>query len=190
MAEDRRRTVDRMRRAARSAQGVGRAVWRVLGLAAAATAASLILLHAWIFWDQLANGRLVDPALALKWIGAGVLCAALLALRRAGVALLWGRKAFVVWVLVALLHVGTGSAANLGDAEGAQPDTSAVFVLPVLLSPLAAVCLGVLLLWRVRSAAPLRKIGRRCVELIFAVPTAACRRQIPPRAPPLSFAVL
>jgi hypothetical protein len=192
MSEDHGRTVARRtRRGARPAHVVGRAVWRVLGVAATATAASLILLHAWIFWDQLATGRLVDPALALKWIGAGTLCAALLALRRAGVALLWGRKAFVVWVLVAFLHVGAGSAANLGDAAGSQPDASAVFVLPALLSPLAALCLGVLLVWRVRrSAAPLRKTGYRCIEPIFAASSAACRRQIPPRAPPLSFAFL
>ncbi len=179
----------RVRGVTRPAHGVARAAWLVLGLTTSAAAVALILLHAWIFWDQLASGRLVDPALGLKWVGAGAICAALLLLRRAGVALLWGRKAFVVWLLVALLHVGAGTAASPTGAADPQSNAIAVFVLPALLSSVAALSLGVVLLWRLtRAGSPLGRLLRSCLEPLVVAPSAACLRQIPPRAPPIGFA--
>ena len=75
-----------------------------LGLAAVV---SLVLLHVSILWDRVAEGRLSEPVVALRWVAAAVLLVALQALRRRGVPLLWGRRALVFWLLVLLLHAGT-----------------------------------------------------------------------------------
>ncbi|RPH37119.1 MAG: hypothetical protein EHM91_15420, partial [Planctomycetota bacterium] len=100
-----------------------------LGLAAVA---SLVLLHASILWDRLANGRMSEPGVALRWLAAGVLVAALVALRRRGVSILWGRRALVLWLLVLLLHAG--AAAPLDPTPRFGPGQLLV-VVPAALAP-------------------------------------------------------
>lgn len=177
----------RQPRTARSRAGLAaRVVWRTLAVATAASAAALILLHLSIFWDQLASGRLVDPLVALKWVGSGALCAALILLRRSGVPLFWGRKAFVVWLLVALLHVGTAGPAQADAA--ADPHAGAVFVLPALLSSLTLVAAGLLLVSRLRRAAPaLRRTWHDADVVPARELSAACCGPLAPRAPPLAL---
>lgn len=65
--------------------------------------ATLALFHGCLFASQIAKGDLADPGLALRWIVAGGLVTALVALWRRGESLV-GRKAVAVWVLAALLH--------------------------------------------------------------------------------------
>ena len=83
-------------------------------MAVAASALGLAVFHAALFWNQIGEGRLLDPAVAARWSIAALLLLALAALRRAGVPLIWGRRALVVWVLVALLHWTAAPAADGG----------------------------------------------------------------------------
>jgi hypothetical protein len=66
--------------------------------------AFLVGFHGWLFAGRLAEGELLEPAVALRWLASAVLVAALEGLRRAGVPLVRGRRALVFWVLVLLLH--------------------------------------------------------------------------------------
>ena len=115
-----------------------------LGLAAAAT---LVVLHVSILWDRVAQGRLTEPAVALRWLAALVLMVALLALRRRGVSLLWGRRALVFWLLVLLLHAG---AAVPQDPTPRLAPEHLLFVVPAVAGP--ACLLLVLLLTLVSRA--------------------------------------
>lgn len=114
----------------RTESGIARAGWHVLKLAGAAGVAALVVFHAVLFWDRLAGGQLFDPAVALRWTSAVGLIAALIALRRHGVPLLAGRRALVVWLLVALLHWSTGPGRATGEAQAGDASASILFVLP------------------------------------------------------------
>ena len=97
-----------------------------------------------------------DPAVAVRWSVGALLLAALVALGRAGVPVLWGRRALVVWVLVALLHVTAAPATDLGGITRTAAQTTQVLVdLPsgAAAALLFAVSLVVLLLLRARVAA-------------------------------------
>ncbi len=107
-----------------------------LGLAAAAT---LVLLHVSILWDRVAQGRLSEPGVALRWLAAVLLVVALQALRRRGVSLLWGRRALVFWLLVLLLHAGT---AVPQDPSHRTAPEQLLFVVPAAAAP---ACLVVVL---------------------------------------------
>jgi hypothetical protein len=150
-----------------------------LGLAAIA---SLVVLHASILWERLVNGRMGEPGVALRWLAAGVLVAALVALRRRGVSLLWGRRALVFWLLVLLLHAG--AAVPQEEAARVVPEQLLV-VVPAALAP---ACLLLLLvsahLGRGRPADP----RRACLAHAAGGDPRATRSgfllAIPPRAPP------
>src|SRR5512142_695866 len=75
---------------------------------------SLVLLHVSILWARVTQGRLAEPVIALRWGAAFVLLFALVALRRRGVPLLWGRRALVFWLLVLVLHAGMGVPQDAG----------------------------------------------------------------------------
>lgn len=157
----------------------------MLAVATTVSAAALTLLHAWIFWGQLVSGRLVDPVVTLKWIGSGALCAALILLRRSGVPLFWGRKAFVVWLLVALLHFGPASPTPPTGDAAADAHAEMVFVLPALVGTFALLSLGLLLLARFRRSAPSRQRTWTEADAPAFRPTVVCCRPLAPRAPPL-----
>ena len=76
----------------------------MLRFSAIAAGSALTIFHVSLFWDRLVGGDLLDPAVALRWAGAVLIVSALVILRRFGVPLLHGRRAFSVWLLVALLH--------------------------------------------------------------------------------------
>lgn len=152
----------------------------------------LIAFHAWLFWDQLLAGRLLDPQVALRWGIAGLLTGGLLWLRRLNVSLLHGRKALTFWLLVVLLHCWSANApgsaldAPLGDQV---PDGTALYVLPVTAGPLA-VGFGLLLLTFLvrRQTAPV--LG----DCLVCAPAGRPRWRLdsgpplPGRAPPVLFA--
>jgi hypothetical protein len=86
--------------------------------------------HAWLFWIHAASGRLFDPATALRWCAGLLLVAGFAGLRRLGVPLVRGRKAVVLWLLVALLHAHAAWAPSSAIAErGALEHTLATVVL-------------------------------------------------------------
>jgi hypothetical protein len=93
---------------------------------------ALVVFHLVLFWDQIGDGRLLDPAVAARWGMSALLVLALAGLRRAGVPILWGRRALVVWVLVALLHWAALPAGEVeGLAPGGGPATQVLFDLPM-----------------------------------------------------------
>ena len=117
-----------------------------LGLVAVA---SLVLLHLSILWVRITQGRLGEPAVALRWAAAAVLLVALLALRRRGVPLLWGRRALVFWMLVLLLHAGTSVPLDTGTRVAPE---QLLFVAPAAVAP--AGLLLVLLVTPLAGTAP------------------------------------
>jgi hypothetical protein len=108
-----------------------------LGLTAAAL---LVVLHASILWDRVVQGRLSDPGVALRWLGAAALTIALLALRQRGVSLFWGRRALVFWLLVLLLHAGASVPQDPGTRLAPE---HLLFVVPAAVGP---ACLLIVLL--------------------------------------------
>ena len=176
-----------IRQAWRSKRQVARAAWRVCAATAIAAGAALALLHIWIFWDQLSGGRLLEGASALRWTGALILCGALGVLRRRGVSLWWGRQAFSVWLLVALLHAWSASpntpTPDLATGDPVQ-DAAATFLLPVTAVALASLT-GLLIVAGLRTRrSPLSALG--LLPLLLARPSASrwASAVRMPRAPP------
>jgi hypothetical protein len=126
----------------RAGSGLSRSGWRVARAAGAIAAAALAIFHVSLFWSRIADGQLLDPMIAARWIGGGGLVAALVALRRRGVSLLGGRQALIVWLLVVLLHWSVTPRIDVGD-PGQSTTTEVTFVLP---STAAAAFVGIGLL--------------------------------------------
>jgi len=145
---------------------------------------ALLIFHVYLFWNRLVVGDLFDPAVSLRWLAAVGLLSALATLRRMGVPLAYGRKAFVTWLLVVLLHA-SGRAAPV-PATDAPPglDTSLIFVLPPTLTVLG---LGLLCATIARRHFPALTIVGCTVQ-----PGAVCRlcdgwrRGGTTRAPPIA----
>jgi hypothetical protein len=101
-----------------------------LSATAAVSALALIVFHAALLWNQIGDGRVLDPIVAVRWGVGAVLLGALAGLRRAGVPVLWGRRALGVWVLVAVMHVTAVPAPDLGALTGTAPNTTQIVTLP------------------------------------------------------------
>lgn len=121
----------------------------LLVVASRAAALALIAFHVWLLWAHILTGRLLDPAVATRWVVGAGLFAGLVGLKRLGVPVLFGRNAAVIWTLVAVLHC---HAAITTPAAGAHPSgpSAAVLVVPVTLGS-AAFGLGLLLWLAVRQ---------------------------------------
>ncbi len=78
--------------------------------------AALAAFHVWLFAGQLWSGALADPGLIFQWLLAAGLVGGLVALRRQGESLIFGRKAIAIWVLAAVLHGPAVARAELGDS--------------------------------------------------------------------------
>jgi hypothetical protein len=106
----------------RSGNRLARGARLAVSAAAAVSALALVVFHIVLFWNQIGDGRLLDPAVAARWGMSALLLVALAALRRAGVSVLWGRRALAVWVLVALVHWAAAPPANVASIaqSGAQ----------------------------------------------------------------------
>jgi hypothetical protein len=87
-----------------------------------AAGALLALFHVWLFAGQAWEGQLADPAVLFRWLFAGALVAALVALRRQGASIFRGRKAVAIWVLAALLHGPAAARSIDGLGEPALPE--------------------------------------------------------------------
>lgn len=164
---------------------IARAAGQVLLAGVMAAVSGLIILHLWVFWDQLVSGRLQDGQTLLRWTGGALLLGALVALRRQGVPLCWGRRALVVWLLVAVLHAWSASAAPADDPSPTAHGETAGMVLPVTAATLIGL-LGLMAgLGRIPRSSPLRPIAAapRAGGHLLVAAWAGCIRT--PRAPPL-----
>jgi hypothetical protein len=170
-------------RAARHARRM--AVWARLGLAGV-----LLGFHVALFWSHLDTGRLFEPGVALRWSVGVVLLGLLVGLRRVGVPVLWGRRALVVWVLVALLHVNTATPATSDSFTTASP--AEIVLTLVVLPPAAGIVFaaGLLLLttllaraWRLQP--PLAGLARpvRAARLRSEIHAAGLASRAPPVPP-------
>lgn len=145
--------------------------------------------HAWLFWTHLSSGRLAEPAVASRWAVGLLLAGGFLALRRAAVPLIRGRRALALWVLVAFLHAHAALApqGSLTDPAGLN-ESVAVFVVQAAAT---ATLLGAGLVL-LALALRLRQQGAPLLAC-RAIPPAARHRPvtgwrlvIAPRPPPLS----
>lgn len=142
---------------------------------------SLVVYHAWLLWDRVASLTLLDPAVALRWGAAAMLVLGLVRLQRAGVPLLSGQGALIVWLLVALLHASM--APGVGGLTATLAEADAGLWLALSLS-------GLLLLFgaRVDASSALPKQGCPGSSTPEAVPAlrAACLALLSPRPPPVA----
>jgi hypothetical protein len=121
----------------------GSVLRRCCGYAAALAITALVVFHASILYNHVVDGRLGDPGVAFRWAIGGLLAGLLVAFHRMGVPLVHGRRALVVWVLVALLHVSAARTVTLPLLDVAPEDAAAVLVIVPAAAP---ILLGTLLL--------------------------------------------
>jgi hypothetical protein len=170
-----------LRAALRSRSRVARSAWAIARGSVLTGGLALVIFHIVLFRDRLVGGDLFDPAVALRWLAAVGLVSALEVLRRMGVPLARGRKAFVVWLLVVLLHA-SGRGVPVAPAQaGTGVDARLLFVLPTVVG------LGLLCAIQARRRlAAYAAVGRR------VDPDASCRlrdgwrRGGTTRAPPIA----
>lgn len=90
--------------------------------------ASLVMVlggfHAWLLYDGVATGRILDIDVALRWVAGLALDRHPGGFPRLGVPLLRGRKAVVLWALVVILHAH--AMATRPVALGAETPTTQV----------------------------------------------------------------
>jgi len=127
----------------RRATSAGSLLRRWCGSAVILAMAALVVFHASILYNHFVDGRLGDPAVAFRWAIGGLLAGLLVAFHRMGVPLIRGRRALVVWVLVALLHVVAARTIASPLLDVAPEDAAAVLVIVPAAAP---ILLGTLLL--------------------------------------------
>jgi hypothetical protein len=175
-----------LRGAFRSRSRVARSARTMLRFSVLAAGLVLTIFHVSLFWDRLVGGDLLDPAVALRWAGAGLIVSALVALRRFDVPLHHGRKAFSLWLLVAMLHASSGSIPNAATDTTIGLQTGFIFVLPSTAALLGFSLLDTSIIRRRLAPSP---------SVIFRVETGTTprlssgwRRGGASRAPPLALA--
>lgn len=89
---------------------------------------ALALFHGHLLWQRIESFSLFEPWVALRWGAAALLLAGFGFLQRAGVSVVWGHKAQVLWLLVLLLHAGA-----VAPIEGHQPLAEPGLILAVSL---------------------------------------------------------
>jgi len=98
---------------------------------------ALALFHAGLLRAHLLSGQFFEPAVTVRWVVGALIVAAFLALYRRGIPLLCGRRAFVLWLLVVLLHWSASFPASTVPGNASPlPATVATTALPTALAPL------------------------------------------------------
>jgi len=152
---------------------------------------ALVVFHATLFWSQIGDGRLLDPAVAFRWVLGTLLLGGLVALGRAGVPLVRGRRALVLWVLVGLLHWTAAPAADLGDITRAGRQASQVLVDLPTGAAATLLCAATLFLLCLAGARPALRALRSTRVRSFAAAGAhapVLSLHLASRAPPRTFA--
>ena len=144
---------------------------------------ALGLFHLWLLVTQVSDGRLADPAALARWAVAAGLVWGLVAIRRQGVPMLWGRKAISIWLLAALLHAP--ALAERMDATGFDLPTVVVTIVEVTLG--AGIALASLIAFRRRRFQPPVSVAwaESGHSPLISLPAAGCFA-LSPRPPPLS----
>jgi hypothetical protein len=111
---------------------------RALTLLGIPLALGLAIHHSALLWRRIETLEIAEPLVLMRWLGVAAILALVALLRRQRVSLLRGRGAVVIWLLIALLHVGVGSDGR--PAHHDQPIELLVISLSVALAavPLAA----------------------------------------------------
>jgi hypothetical protein len=144
--------------------------------------------HAWLFWGHLVGGRLLDPAVAMRWVAGLLLVAGFAGLRHLGVPLIRGRKAVVLWLLVALLHVHAAWTPPGALAERGVMDEVLATVVLQAASATALLGIGLVLLAIVLRprARGFRSPAWFAQQVVFSSrPADGCLLLLSPRPPPL-----
>lgn len=149
----------------------GTLVRRLLRWAAVGSVAALAVFHGVLLWSHALDGRLADPAVALRWVASLGIVALFVALRRSGIPVLWGRRALVLWLLVVMLHAWAARPALASALDEVSPADAAfaLFVVPAVGAILTA---GIALLRAMRRRSTLARGPRQL--------TAPPPRQRPP----------
>ncbi|MEZ5318312.1 MAG: hypothetical protein R2752_13005 [Vicinamibacterales bacterium] len=151
---------------------------------ATAIGALLILFHVWLLGSQLWDGQLADPALVVRWVIGLGLVAGLVAVRRQGGSMFFGRRAVSIWLLAVLLH-GPAVARDFGAP--ALPEVVATLAEVALVAAAAAgLALALALVASRRSWRPSARVLRRRTPRVMTGPRRVdARLRYGPRPPPL-----
>ena len=141
--------------------------------------AGLTLFHSQLLWQRITSLTLFEPMVALRWGAAALLIAGFVYLQRAGVSVVWGHKALVLWLLVLLCHAGVVWPAG-GHQPLAEPELLLAlslwgFALRALLTERDRLVEDVLLIARLRPVG--RPPGLPCDPWLLA--------SLSPRPPPV-----
>ena len=128
---------------------------RLIGLGGFALTGLIVAFHGGLLWQRLVDGSLLEPVVVARWAVSALLCVALLRLWRNGLPLLRGRRAGVIWLIVALLHVLTPG------APAPAVEQLADGLLPASLALLACLSLCLVAAGRDGSSSPRRPVRRR-----------------------------
>lgn len=142
--------------------------------------------HAWLFWVHATTGRLLDPATTSRWVAAALILIGFLALRRVGRPLASGRRALVLWLLVALLHGHAAVGAAGGVPAAAVPETVTVLLTQIAVAA-PAVLLGaglILMLARRHIGRPRALALTEARRSVGSAPLAGHVFRFSPRPPP------
>jgi hypothetical protein len=122
----------------------------------------LFAFHVVLLAGDVAQGRVFDPVVAVRWIAAVALFGALVAMWRLGMPLLIGRRAAVLWVLVLFLHASAHAPGRgeSGAATSGRADTMILIVVPAIAGGLAAVAFVLLPSLTGRQRPPIRSRPR------------------------------
>ena len=107
-----------------------------MGIGGFALVALLAVFHGGLLWQRLTDGSLLQPIVVARWAVSALLVFALLRLWRSGLPILRGRRAGVLWLIVALLHAFTPGASLPAVEPLAQG------MLPAALAMLAMLVFG------------------------------------------------
>lgn len=158
-----------------------------LRIATVAAGAALVAFHGWLLAAQIADGRIADPWLVVRWFAAVALVAALVSVRRGG-ASIWSRQGIAIWVLAALLH--GPAVASRGDTPLdmlSLPEAVATSVLQLVATAALAAGLWLLAGLLARRARQLRRLHD--LHLAFSAGGILAAGFSPPfsaRPPPLA----
>lgn len=161
---------------------------RLVAVSLWAAAGLLLIFHVWLFLGHLSDGRLLAPAVLVRWVAGAGLFGLLLWFRRMGVPLVWGRRALVLWVMVFFLHASAHAPSAPGATAPGSPGASLVLV---IVPTAAAIVTLARILCRVgASRVPAITLGRPMPCAVGARFRADCRGAFgfafAPRPPPRS----
>jgi len=127
-----RRTGDRVTRPPRARRRASHGA-RLISVGAALGVVLLLIQHALLLEQRIEDGSLLDPTVLGRWLVGLALTVGMLALRRAGLSLVRGRQAGVLWLAVLVLHL-TAAVTPAGSAAPSVVALLPASVVPALLA--------------------------------------------------------